>query len=172
MQSISIKKILNFFIIFSIASYANATELNEKMTFHVTTNQPAQEAIFKIKCPGSDTWLEKGTYHVTEKMPACLIILGESLEANQLEMFVKRLTISSNNKIKFFPQQYKGTWVFVDKSPYYSKFQDTAYTVTPKNNLNFAQLLIDIGGNQDSGISIFFSRGCVELANRPFLPTN
>lgn len=142
------------------------------MTFRININQSAQSANFKIKLPGSDAWLENGEYQVTDNMPACLIVLGESLSPAQLEMFVQRLAISSNNQAKISPKHYKGTWVFVDRSPYGSKFQDTLYAITPKNNLNFAQLLIDVGANQESSISISFSRGCRELARRPFLPTN
>ena len=104
-------------------------------------------------------------------MPACIYVLGARLDAKQLEKFVTGLDVTTIGGRKLLLDRYKGTWTFVDKDTYASHFppsENTSYVIKTKNNLTFGQLLQSVGG-QDSPIFIKFTRGCLEIATRPYL---
>ena len=150
--------------------YQDSIELKENMSLHIEINNYFHKATYNISHPGSDAWLENGSYHATKKMPACLIILGVSLGTKQLQQFINNLDITTINDRKLSLETYWGTWTFLDKTPWNSSFGDTPYIIKPKDNLTFGQLLQYVGGTQQSKVTIEFSRGCAALAIRPYLP--
>lgn len=171
----NIKFILPLFIaIFSASSYGftDAIELDERMSLNIEPADYFQKATYNISYPGSDAWLDNGKFHVTDKMPACLIVVSgnDSLDAKQLEKFINELDVTTRNERKLPLESYKGTWTFVDRDPFNSSFIDTPYIIKTKNNLTFGQLLQYVGGTQDSRVSIYFDRGCADLATRAYLP--
>ena len=168
-----LKYILPLFIaIFSADSYAyiETVILDEKSSLNIDVSNYSQRATYGISHPGIDTWIENGDIHVSKNMPACIIFLGDnSLDADQQEKFVKGLDITTHGK-NISLEAYQGTWAFVDKKPFNYSFGDTYYEIEPKNNLTFGQLLRYVGGTPNTKIEFVFSRGCIALAERPFLP--
>ncbi|MBA3662368.1 MAG: hypothetical protein H0W64_11600 [Gammaproteobacteria bacterium] len=161
-----------FIVCFSATSYGYTSSigLNEHMSLNIAIGDYFHKGIYHISYPGSDAWLDNGAYHVTKKMPACLVVLAESLDTNQLVKFIKGLDVTTFGNRKLSLEQYKGTLIFVDRDPWNSSFGNTPYVIQPKDNLTFGQLLQYVGGTQNSKVSIEFSRGCAVLASRPYLP--
>lgn len=164
-----------FLALASIASiaahaYASTINLDEGMSLNIEPADYFQEAVYSIRYPGSDAWLENGEYHVTDKMPACLIVTADNLSRDKLDKFINDLDVSTLNDRKLPLDTFRGTRTYVDKDPFNSSFVDTPYTIKTKDNLSFGQLLQYVGGTQSSRVFIFFNRGCADLATRAYLP--
>ncbi len=158
--------------IVSVTVHASSAsiDLSEGMSLNIESGDYFQQAVYRISYPGSDAWLENGDYHVTDKMPACLIVTASDLSSDQLQKFIDDLDVTTKYDRELPLETYKGTLTYVDKDPFNSSFGDTPYTIKTKNNLSFGQLLQYVGGTQSSRVFIFFNRGCAELATRAYLP--
>lgn len=158
-------------MIVSFATYSASIELDEHMSLYIEVYDQAQEAEYAIDMPGYSSWVEKGRLQVSSKMPACLIVLSNTLEDEVLKKFLEELEVLTVKDKQLTLEHYKGTWLFVDKSPVNHPFNNlTRYKIQTKSHRGFGDLLASAGAEVGDRVSIEFNRGCVAVASRAYFP--
>lgn len=164
------KKWLFIFVLMNFVTTAYA-QLTDGYGITITINEHTQKETWGISDPGIFVWIENGRWLYTDKMPACLVVIGESINADDLNKFVHGLEAITHRSDTLSPELFNGTWTFVDRDPFNSPFVDSYYEVRTQSNMTFGQLLQSVGGTKDSRVEIHFNRGCTDLNPRAFHPS-